>query len=199
MYQKERDKAIRRFIEEYGGITINICANLFFTNSHQKYQLASKRLRTLYENNYLKRYKKDIYAEVVYYLDKPAKEHVIKLLELYSRLYLIGKVTSFKIHYELKGVEKKRQVDALIDLEIVRDGETYMYPLIIEIDATHNTSLKRMEDIYYSNYFQDMYNGTFPYVLIVKRNTWQTVFSTELFGYKFLNWQMEGLENVFDS
>lgn len=198
MYLKERDKKIRLFVEEYGGITINICANIFFTSSNQKYMLASKRLRILYKNNYLKRYRKDIYSEVVYYLEKPPKDHTVKLLELYSRLYMIGDIIRFEKHCRVRTGGKDRQLDGLIELQIKKDDEAYIFPLIIEIDATHNTSLKRMQEIYESNFFQNEY-GVFPYVLIVKRHSWQTVFSTDLFGYKFLNWEMEGLEDVFDN
>lgn len=196
MYKKDRDNKILNFIEEYGSITINICANLFFSNANNKYDLARKRLRILYNNKYIKRYK-EVGAEVIYYLNKSLKPHDLKLLEVYSKLSSIGNVVTFEKEKVIL-CPNKRKIDGFMEIEVEEGEYINTYPLIVEIDYTHNTHLNKIKDIYNSNYFQDMY-GFLPIILIVKRNQWDK----KLNGYADiaiinLDWSLDNIEEVFN-
>ncbi|GAA0768750.1 hypothetical protein GCM10008908_09460 [Clostridium subterminale] len=197
MYKKDRDNKILKFIEEHGSITINICANLFFNNANNKYDLARKRLRILYKNKYIKR-NKEVGAEVIYYLNRPLKPHNLKLLEVYSRLCTIGNVITFEKEKMVLCPNKKRKIDGFMEIEI-DDGEYInTYPVIIEIDYTHNTHIDKIKDVYNSNYFQNQY-GFLPSILIVKKNEWDK----KLNGYEDitiinLNWNLDNIEEVFN-
>lgn len=170
MYRKNRDNNILKFIEEHGSITINICANLFFNHVNNSYDLARKRLRILYKNKLIKRYKA-VGKEVIYYFNKPLKPHNLKLLEVYSELYKRCNVITFEKEMSLKCPLKQRKIDGFIELEIEDDKYITTIPLIIEIDYTHNTHIDKIKDIYNSNYFQGIY-GFMPRVIIIKKNEW---------------------------
>lgn len=196
MYITDRDKQILKFIENYGSITINQAANMFFCNYKYAYDQAKRRLRIMYQNRIVKRFKADIHAEVQYYFNQPQKPHRAKLLDVYTNLNSIGNVTSFKKELRIECQNKIRKIDGFLELEIETDEEVAMYPILIEIDYTHNTSLNKLKEIYYSNYFQDKYD-VFPTVLIIKKYSFQEKFSTDLFYCKFLNWELEELKEVF--
>lgn len=196
MYITNRDKAMLRFIEQHGSITINQAANIFFTNNNFAYDQARKRLRTMYQNNIIKRFKQDIYAEVQYYFDRPVKAHKSKLIDVYGNLSSIGNIAKFEKELKIECKDKYRKIDGFLELEIESENEIAMYPVIIEVDYTHNTSLQKLKEIYESNYFQEIYD-VFPTVLIVKKYDWQEKFTTDLFYYKFLNWDLEELKEVF--
>lgn len=196
MYITKRDREILKFIENNGSITINQAADVFFKDNIYKHDQARKRLRLMYQNKMIKRFKKDIYSEVQYYFNRPLTLHNSKLFDVYGILCTIGKIISFEKEFKIETKDKNRKIDGFIELEIETDTEILTYPVIIEIDYTHNTSLKKLKDIYESNYFQEIYD-VFPTVLIIKKYNWQEQFKTDLFYYKFLNWNLEGLKEVF--
>lgn len=197
MYKKDRDNEILKFIEEHGSITINICANLFFNNANNSYDLARKRLRILYKNKYIKRHKA-VGSEVIYYLNRPIKPHNLKLLEVYSKFSTMGNVITFEKEKMVICPNKKRKIDAFMEIE-VDDGEYInSYPLIVEIDYTHNTHIDKIKDIYNSNYFQSQY-GFLPTIIIVKRNEWdKKLNSYDDITIINLNWNLDNIEEVFD-
>ncbi|MBY6758614.1 hypothetical protein HYH82_15080 [Clostridium botulinum] len=169
MYLTNRDRDILKFIEQYGSITINQCSKIFFNKCKQNYYQARKRLRTLYNSKYIKRYRKDMRSEAVYYLDKKLSIHDLKVLDIYAEIINLGaEIKCFKKEYTIKCKNKEYRADGLI--ECIRDG--YFYPILIEVDYTHFTSNKKLLGIYNSNYFQNKYKDLdtdiFPTVLIVR-------------------------------
>lgn len=169
MYLTNRDKEIFKFIEQYGSITINQCSKIFFSKCKQNYYQARKRLKLLSDNKYLKRYRKDMRSEAVYYLDKKLSAHDLKVLDIYAELINQGaEIKYFKREYAIPTKNKEYRADGLI--ECIKDG--YFYPILVEIDYTHFTSNKKLLDIYSSNYFQKKYKDLdediFPTVLIVR-------------------------------
>ncbi|NEZ74234.1 hypothetical protein EXM56_02500 [Clostridium botulinum] len=169
MYLTNRDKKILKFIEEYKSITINQCSKIFFSKCKQNYYQARKRLKLLSDNKHLKRYRKDMRSETIYYLDKKLSIHDLKVLDIYAELINKGaEIKYFKREYTIPTKNKEYRADGLI--ECTKDG--YFYPILIEVDYTHFTSNKKLLDIYNSNYFQDKYEhldiDIFPTVLIVR-------------------------------
>lgn len=191
-----RDKNILNFIEEYGSINKTICGNLFFKNK-DKYYSASRRLKILYRNNFLKKYKKDIFEDIVYYRDKkPLTPHDIKLLEVYSYLHTLGNIELFEREKVIMCGDKKRKNDGLIEIAIKQGNYEYTYPIVIEIDMTHDTTFKKIKDIYESNQYQDEYE-IMPMMLIIKRNDFQKKVYHENVNIKYLPWSLEGIEDIF--
>lgn len=198
MYLTDRDKDILRFIEEFKSITINQCAKIFFKNSTEKnaYYQARKRLRLLSDNNYLKRFRKDMRTEVVYYFKNKLSEHDLKVLDIYAEIIDLGaEITLFEREHIIPTKNKEYRADALIECQ--KDG--YFYPILIEIDYTHFTSQKKLDDIYNSNYFQNKYkkldDNIFPTIIIVRpflpNNT-----NTANNNYSILYFDINNINNI---
>lgn len=194
----KRDKEILKFVEDHKAITIKICANLFFSNSKNNYYSASRRLKILQENGLLKRFRKDVYSEAIYYeKGSPLSPHRIKLLELYSRLTMIGNVITFIKEYTVPCENMKRKNDGLIEIAVLDKEYEYTYPLIIEIDYTHDTSINKIKDLRDSGHFQELYD-IMPIMIIVKRFEYQKKVYVNGVNIIYLNWDLEGIENIFD-
>ncbi|WP_033047159.1 hypothetical protein [Clostridium botulinum] len=169
MYLSDRDKSILKFIEEYGSITINQCSKIFYTKNKERYYQARKKLKKLADEKLLKRYRKDMRSQAVYYMSKKLSFHDLKVLDIYAELIDMGaNITFFKREYTINTLNKNYRADGLI--ECIFDG--YFYPILIEIDYTHFTSPKKLLDIYHSEYFQNKYKdldeNIFPSIIIVK-------------------------------
>lgn len=170
MYLTKRDKNILKFIEEYKSLTIKQCSQLFFNNCKESYYQARKRLKLLADNHYLKRYRKDMRSETVYYMDKKLSCHDLKVIDVYACLKTIGvDIKTFEREYVINCGGKEYRADGFFEF-ICCDG--YFHLLLVEIDDTHFTSLNKLLDIYNSNYFQDKYknldDNLFPNVIIIR-------------------------------
>ena len=77
------------------------------------------------------------------------------------------KINTFQREY----IVGNYRIDALLELEY----KDYFYTFIIEIDYTHFTSIKKLDDIYFSGIFQEKYkdmgDNIFPSVIIVRPYT----------------------------
>lgn len=169
MILTERDKNILRWVEEHKSITINQTSKIFFKHCKESYYQARKRLRLLSNNGYLKRYRADMKSECIYYLDKKLSIHDLKVLDVYAEFISYGaEIRYFKKEYIIDSGSKNYRLDALIEV-LYND---YFYPIIIEVDYTHLTGSKKLQDIYNSNHFQVKYknldDNIFPYVVIIR-------------------------------
>lgn len=169
MILTKRDKEILKFIESYGSITINQCSKIFFGHCKQNYYQTRKRLKLLADNGYLKRYRKDMRTETVYYQEKKLSFHDLKVLDVYAYVKSVGAdITFFKQEYSITLKDKEYRADGF--LECLKDN--YFFPIIIESDISHLTGEKKLMDIYNSGYFQDKYkdmeDDIFPTVVIVR-------------------------------
>lgn len=199
MILTQRDKNILRFIEEYKSITINQCSKIFFNNCKQAYYQARKRLRQLYDNKYIKRYRADMKSECIYYLTKKLSIHHLKVLDAYAEFIKIGaNIEYFKTEYKVPTKSKYYRLDALIEVTY----EEYFYPLIIEVDYTHFTSQRKLIDIYNSKHFQDKYkeldDNIFPTVLIIRPVISDNSITSDLFNIVYLDFTLDGIEQVFE-
>ncbi|MCD3331444.1 hypothetical protein, partial [Clostridium botulinum] len=148
MYLTKRDKEILYWIDKWGSITINQCSKIFYSKNKEAYQQARKRLKKLSDNNFLRRYRKDMKSETIYYLDKKLTLHDLKVFDIYAELISIGAtIKTFIPRYKINtpnSHKQYRELDALIEF-IYKD---YFCPLILEIDYTHFTTHQTLQDIY---------------------------------------------------
>lgn len=187
IYFKDRDADIMRFVRKYGSITINQTANIFFSNSNNKYDLARKRLRILYKNNYLKRYQAEISKQAVYYLDKPLKDHSLKLLDVYAELSTFSKILSFTREYSIVN----HKCDGYFLIETEDEDYIYNFNVLVEIDMTHETSFTKIKNLMVCNKFE-----TEPILIIVQRNDFMKRYDSE--NLKYVGWnELENLKEVF--
>lgn len=170
MYITARDRKILEYIRNNKSITINQCAKLFYTKNKEPYDQARKRLRILYNNKYIKRYRKDLQSECIYYMNKKLSLHDLKLYDVYAELVVAGAtILEFERKYRVYLTKDKyREIDGLLVFKL--DG--YIYFWIIEVDLTHFTTDKKIIDIYNSNHFQEKFKkyapNIFPTVIILK-------------------------------
>ena len=197
----DRDKEILVWIEKHKSITINQCAKIFFKESNDKnaYYQARKRLRLLYQNKYIKRFRNDMRHEAVYFLSKKLSYHDLKIFDIYAELTkLDADITNFKKEYSIKFKSKEYRVDALIEFNY----NGYFYPLVVEIDYTHYTSKKKLLSIYNSQHFQKKYkeslgeNDIFPTILIV-RPFLPTTTNTLPFNVLYTNYTLQDINSIF--
>lgn len=198
MYLKQRDKDILNWLENVSsindkdGVNNKIIGNIFYNDCKDPYYNSSRRLKELYRSKFLKRYRKNINDEYIYYRSRPLSEHQIKLLEVYSKFCTLGNVTLFEREVEVVGGNKKRKNDGLIIIEIEKEGYLYEYPIIIEIDKTHDTGSDKINDLYRSSHYQNRF-GIMPMMLIVKRNEFQKRIYVKDVNLVYVNWDLEGI------
>jgi len=133
-----RDKQIFKFIETYGGITINQAAKAFFPPK-KGYDNARMRLKKHYADGLLNRYLNSGTKEFVYcYKEhKELSMHDIYILNFYSEL-ISYKVNINKFEKEKQWCGGKYRSDGFFEFEY--NGALYL--ICLEIDLTHKTSLK---------------------------------------------------------
>jgi len=200
MYLKENDNRILKFVEENKSITIQICANLFFRdcNKESAYISASRRLKKLYDNKFLKRFRKTINDEYVYYRDgNPLGYHKMKLLEVCSKLSTIGEIVKFEQEFEVASGKIKRKNDGLIEIKVEQGEYINTYAVIIEIDYSHETNWAKIKDIIKSGVYQNMY-GTMPTILIVKKyEHMKRLNGNDDIDIVNVNWKLDNIEDLF--
>lgn len=165
--QATRD--IINFMDDYGFITVNICADIFYKEKKNPKHQARVKLNTLYDNNVITRYKSEA-GEYIFQLDREAVGvHKYTMLKLYSFLYKHYEVLYFKP--EKVWSSCKRRSDAHI---IIKNGESRI-GLLVEFDKYHSTSKEKLDDIYNSGEVQEWYRNEFgadyyPVTLLMKES-----------------------------
>ena len=152
---------ILEFVEEYGGISIDIGKNLFY-NTQYGYDSSKRALRKLYKANYLKVDTDFLTDKKIYYKTKPLSSHKLMLLSLYSTFVKLGaKVIKFYREKPFDGVRS----DGFIVYKI--NGIAKM--MLLEIDINNRTKIDKFQKVYSDGLFQSKFRA-FPKVLIVNRN-----------------------------
>ncbi|MFL0198286.1 replication-relaxation family protein [Clostridium sp. WILCCON 0269] len=165
----KKDKEILRFIETHKSITINQCAKCIFTGNKYAKDQARRQLRQLYKEKFIQRYQGSRSSQVVYYTIERLGIHDLKLIDVYSEFMSLGATieSSQKEYIVYTDTAKKsyRKIDAVFEINY----NDYLIPIICEIDYSHYTSMKKLQDIYKSNHFQEIYGeNVFPLIIIVR-------------------------------
>lgn len=189
----KRDKKILRWIEHFGSITINQCSKVFFTNNKQGYDQARKRLKYLYNEDLLRRYRKDPKSEAIYYMEKRLKPHDLKLMDVVSEFYAQGwEIHQFDKEFTIMtGDYKKYIVDGRA---VFRKGEIYL-PVILEIDYSHMTGVAKIKDII-STFKNNKYKKLFLVVRITEEKMKTKDSENPDVEIIYLPWNLDGLNKL---
>jgi hypothetical protein len=168
--KKVRD--ILNFIDEYGFITSNICANIFFKNTKCQIDLARRCLRKLANNKDVIANKHQYGKELIYQFKRNVvSDHKYYLLNFYSEIY--KQVTEVK-YFKLEETWGSRRSDAHIIFNNIIDGDDSYKSYLIEFDKFHKTNPnEKYNEIYDSGLVQEWYNENqgidnyFPDVIII--------------------------------
>lgn len=148
-------RAIVNFIDEYGFITVNFCADIFYKDKKSPIHQARVKLNNLYNNKALTRYKSES-GEYIYQLNKAVVgAHRYNIIKLYSFLYKNYEVLYFKP--EQVWSTCKRRSDAHI---VIKIGESRI-GLLVEYEKFHSTNKDKLKDIYQSGEVQEWYRDNF--------------------------------------
>lgn len=187
----KRDKKILIWIEKYCSITINQCSKIFFTGNKQAYDQARKRLRYLNKEGLIKRYRKDPRSEVIYYMDKKLKIHDLKLMDFVAEFYAQGwELHKFDKEFTVKVKDKKYIIDGKA---VFKKGKISL-PAIIEIDYSHMTAIKKINDI--ANVCKGKYLKIFFVVRVAQEKIKIKKTENDSVCLIYLPWGLEELKEV---
>jgi hypothetical protein len=181
----QRDKQILKFIELYGGITINQCSKVFFNKTKHSYDLARKRMRKIMDMTDIKYFTNKITGERVYCDNKKLTPHAIYVLDVLATFVQNG-ATVLEFTKEPSWLDGKYRSDAFFKIEY--NGVKRV--MFLEVDVMHSTDMTKYEEIYASGYFQNIYNGNFPLVIIVGDVT--TDYNNDNFDSVFIDYNLNG-------
>lgn len=149
------------FINEHGAISIEIAKNLFY-NTKYGYDTARRVLKKMEQDKLLKSDKDFVTGKKIYFLKKKISSHKLMLLNFYSELVALGaEVVEFQKEY--------KAYNKISDGLIVYKYAGEMKIILIEIDINNKTKPKKYEELYKSNYYQNLI-GTFPRVFVVDKD-----------------------------
>lgn len=157
----DRDKKIIRFMENKKlGLTIWQAGMLFFP-SNFAYDYARLRLRKLWEMGALKRYTNPYSEEIIYYLDEKPSFHDNAVLNVYAALIAAGYTIPYFKHEQV-WLNTKCRSDAFI----MAENDNEIRYIMVEVDKSSLTNIKKYEELYQSGILQEKY-GDFPMLLIL--------------------------------
>lgn len=197
---RNRDKNIINFIQNYGYLSIQQCADIFYKDHKMKYDESRKRLRQLYNNKLINRL--IISNNKCIYIDlndnrKKLNWHRYYLIQFYCLLIKYGAIKTFIKEYEFK------------DMGIRSDGfceliyNNKLITMFIEIDYSHNTQIDRYDKLYEDGRIQDYYlkkynQSIFPEVVIVKENIPKRITESDNYNIIYLDFSLSNFERVLN-
>lgn len=146
---------ILNFIDEYGFITINIAASIFYKGNSNPVHQARVKLSTLYKNGALTRYKNE-FGEYIYQIYKKSiGDHNYYIMKLYGYLFANFEIVYFKPEQVWLG--GKRRSDAHI---IIHNGKKRV-GLLVEFEKFHATSQDKLDEMFNSGEIQRWYKDNY--------------------------------------
>lgn len=157
----DRDIQILRFVNEYGGITINQAYKLFWRDAAYGQDMARKRLKHLADTGALKftELKQSTSNERVYYITRPYSTHALYLLDFYSNLIFYGAEI---LDFRKEIVYSKMRSDCLIKFGY--KGGTYI--AFVEVVITNQVNYGNYENLKETGQLQEEL-GAFPSIIII--------------------------------
>lgn len=154
----ERDQKMINHAEKYG-LTVKQCAKLFYPGAYGETN-ARKRLKILYDNKALKRYRVWDTNEYVY--GKDCSRHQIYRMDFYAALSGF-QMLDFKPEFHIYNVVPDAYFRFLI-------GKVERV-IFLEVDINNKTKVQKYEDLYI--YHRDEIKktlGVFPQIIIMSNN-----------------------------
>lgn len=194
-----KDKEILRFIEIHKSITISICAKCIFTGNKFAKDQARKQLRQLYKEGIIQRYQGNRTSEVVYYTMERIGIHDLQLLNVLAEFISLGAtIDSFQKEYRVhitKDKKKYRDIDGVFEISF-NDFKTVC---ICEIDYSHYTSMNKLQDIYKSNHFQEIYGeDVFPLIILVRPVAENKLVVENNLLILYVDWELTNLKQALE-
>lgn len=181
----QRDKRILRFIEDFGGITINQCSKIFFRDTKHPYDLARKRLKKIAEMTDLRYFTNKLTGERVYCHDKRLTPHTVFLYNVYAEfIHHDCKIIEFK--KEPQYLDGARRADGFFEIEY-NNGRRKI--ICVEIEVTYSTDFSKYDEIYKGGEFQSKY-GEDAFPLVVNVGDLESDYSSENFEIAYLDYNL---------
>lgn len=183
---------IINFTEEYGFITVNICANIFYKGNSNPMHQARTKLNTLYNNKVLARYKNQIGEYIYQVYKKTIGDHNYFVTKLYSYLFKEFDVLYFKTEKTWLGGKRRSDAHIIIDNGSKRLG------LLVEFENFHATKREKLDEIYNSGEVQRWYKGEYgvdyyPITLMITPSGSSKLCDIEEYIVLATNYRFDGL------
>jgi hypothetical protein len=158
----DKGKKIIKFMEDKDlGLTINQAALMFYPKKFA-YDYARLKLKKMWEMGCIKKYTSNYSNELIYYFDKKPSFHNNSVLNVYANFVSLGyKIKEFR-EPECEWMDGKYKSDGFI----VAENDKEIRIVIIEVDHSSITNLKKYEELFESGDLQRKY-GDFPLLLIL--------------------------------
>ncbi|MCY6957978.1 hypothetical protein [Clostridium brassicae] len=160
-----RDRKIINFIDQYGFLTIDQAAKLFFGNFKTQYDIARRRLKKILENGGYIRVFKNTETNNMIYVPEDSKlrkvsKHDLLVMDYISDLKTLG------VEFEKIEIEKDFN-GAIADAFIIFKLGDYRYYHILEIQLRHDyVEINRYNK--HLNTILNQTNNTLPKLIIVQ-------------------------------
>lgn len=175
-----RDKAMLIHMEQYA-MSITQAYKIFFKGSQYGYDYARKRLRFLNKNGFIKYYTDMATNQRVYYTNKQLSSHDLMIMDVYANLVYFGaEILEFK--KEPQFMDGKIRPDGFFKFKF--GGKTRI--MLLEVDLSHKSDLKRYEALYESEELQEKYKA-FPLILVVTE--FPDRYQSEKIIFKYINYK----------
>lgn len=154
----KKDKQILEFIEKWGSISINQCAQMFYPYRFG-YDYARQKLKKLKDRELLKVTHDPILDEHLYYANKVPSPHNNALLNFYTNLI------AFKLPVKAFEREKTfKDINVRCDGFCVWEGQYGAQIAVMEVDLYHNTNISKYDNN--KDWFIERF-GDMPYLVIL--------------------------------
>ena len=164
-------RAILNHIDTYGFITNKQCAMIYYKGGKQSYIQAQTKMKTLYDNEVVKRTEYKLNKEYIYSIEgKQVSDHAMYVMNLYAYLYNKFDVLYFKPEASWN-CKKRNDAHIIIQKE---NGDTM--GILCEVDLFHKTGKEKLDIMYKCGEIQNWYKvnygieGYYPSILIVNSN-----------------------------
>lgn len=177
-----RDRMMLQHIKSYKGITITQAYRIFYKDMSYGMDYARKRLKTLYEQGFIK-YKTDrVTRKRVYYSDRAFREHDMYIMDFYSWIVFHGGEI---LDYRPNGKVGTCYSDGYFLFKY----QGHIYPYFLEVNLYCKADMKKYEKYFLTGEIQKELNGKFPIVAVVDDN--EKVYKSKNFNTVQIGYDMD--------